>query len=99
MGSPLAAATAAWYSLIEKSKINGVEPYLYLSCIMSRLHGSSAPDNDRALVPWNINKSLLLDFDSGHLYQSTFFPDHEEFQTGLPITVLKNPSNGVTVFK
>jgi transposase len=69
MGSPAGAtASAAWYSLIETSKLNAVEPYLYLRCILSRLPDSPDPDDYRALLPWNIDKSLLLDFDSGHLF-------------------------------
>jgi transposase len=69
MGSPAGAtASAARYSLIESSKLNGVEPYLYLRCILSRLPESSAPDDYKALLPWNIDKSLLLDFDSAHLF-------------------------------
>jgi transposase len=68
-GSPAGAtASAAWYSLIESSKLNGVEPYLYLRCILSRLPESTDLDDFRALLPWNIDKSLLLDFDSGHLF-------------------------------
>jgi transposase len=68
-GSPAGAtAIAAWYSLIETSKINGVEPYLYIRCILSRLPESSAPDDYKVLLPWNIDKSRLLDFDSGHLF-------------------------------
>lgn len=68
-GSPAGAtASAAWYSLIESSKLNGVEPYLYLRCILSRLPESTDPGDYRALLPWNINKSLYLDFDSGHLF-------------------------------
>jgi transposase len=68
-GSPAGAtASAAWYSIIETSKLNGVEPYLYLRCLLSRLPESINPDDYRALLPWNIDKSLLLDFDSGHLF-------------------------------
>ena len=68
-GSPAGAtASAAWYSLIESSKLNDVEPYLYLRCILSRLPESTDPDDYRALLPWNIDKSQLLDFDAGHLF-------------------------------
>jgi len=68
-GSPAGAtASAAWYSLIESSKLNGVEPYLYLRCILSRLPESTGPDDYRALLPWNIDKSQLLDFDAGPLF-------------------------------
>jgi hypothetical protein len=42
-----------------------VESYLYLRCILPE---STDPDDYRALLPWNIDKSLLLDFDSGHLF-------------------------------
>jgi transposase len=68
-GTPAGATdSAAWYSIIQASKLNGVEPYLYLRCLLSRLPESTDPDDYRALLPWNINKSLLLDFDSGHLF-------------------------------
>ena len=68
-GSPEGAtASAGWYSLIETSKLNGVEPYLYLRCILSRLPESNDPDDYRTLLPWKIDKSLLLDFDSGRLF-------------------------------
>ena len=67
-GSPVGAtASAGWYSLIQTSKLNEVEPYLYLRYILSRLPDSDDPQHYRALLPWNINKESLLDFDSGHL--------------------------------
>jgi transposase len=68
-GSPAGAtASAAWYSLIETSKINGVEPYLYLRCILSRLPDSEAPEDFMPLLPWKLDKAMLLDFDGGNLF-------------------------------
>lgn len=68
-GSPAGAtASAAWYSLIETSKINGVEPYLYLRCILSRLPDSEDPEGFRPLLPWKLDKAMLLDFDGGNLF-------------------------------
>jgi transposase len=67
-GSPVGAtASAGWYSLIETAKINAVEPYLYLRSVLSRLPESEDPEDYRMFLPWEIDKALLLDFDSGHL--------------------------------
>ena len=68
-GSPVgAAASAEWYSLIQSAKLNAVEPYLYLRYVLSRLPDSGDPEGYPPLLPWNIDKASLLDFDSGHLY-------------------------------
>ena len=68
-GSPVGAtASAGWYSLIETSKINGVEPYLYLRYILSRLLDSQNPEDYRVFLPWNVEKASLLDFNSGTLF-------------------------------
>jgi transposase len=67
-GSPAGAeASAAWYSLIETAKLNGIEPYLYLCYILARLPESNDPAEYRFLLPWNIPKESLLDFESGRL--------------------------------
>lgn len=67
-GSPVGAtASAGWFSLIETAKINAVEPYLYLRYVLSRLPESLDPEDYRMFLPWNIDRGLLLDFDSGHL--------------------------------
>ena len=68
-GSPAGAhASAGWYSIIETAKLNGIEPYLYLRYILSRLPESSDPENYRNLLPWNVAFESLLNFDSGHLH-------------------------------
>jgi transposase len=67
-GSPAGAeASAAWYSLIETAKLNGVEPYLYLCYILGRLPDSPEPEEYRSLLPWSIPKESLLDFESARL--------------------------------
>ncbi len=67
-GSPAGAeASAAWYSLVETAKLNGVEPYLYLCFILSRLPDSQDAADYQFLLPWNIAKESLLDFESGRL--------------------------------
>ena len=67
-GSPAGAeASAAWYSLIETAKLNGVEPYLYLRYVLSRLPDGDNPEEYRFLLPWSIPKESLLDFESGRL--------------------------------
>jgi transposase len=68
-GSPAGAtASAGWYSIIESSKLNGVEPYLYLRYILSHLPDTPNAKGYQALLPWNIKKESLLDFDSSRLY-------------------------------
>jgi transposase len=67
-GSPTGAeASAAWYSLIETAKLNGIEPYLYLRYILERLPDNNDPANYGFLLPWNIPKESLMDFESGRL--------------------------------
>jgi len=67
-GSPAGAeASAAWYSFIETAKSNGIEPYLYLCYILARLPESDDPADFQFLLPWNIPKESLLDFESGRL--------------------------------
>ncbi len=67
-GSPAGAeASSAWYSLIETAKLNGVEPYLYLNYVLSRLPDSDKAEDFSFLLPWNIPKESLLDFESGRL--------------------------------
>lgn len=53
---------------IESSKINGVEPYMYLRCILSRLPDSEDPEDFMPLLPWKLDKAMLLDFDGGTLF-------------------------------
>jgi transposase len=67
-GCPASAeASAAWYSLIETAKLNGIEPYLYLCYVLSRLPDGEDPAEYRSLLPWSIPKESLLDFESGRL--------------------------------
>jgi transposase len=67
-GSPAGAeASALWYSLIEMAKLNGIEPYLYLCYVLGRLPDNDNPEEYRFLLPWNIPKESLLDFESGRL--------------------------------
>jgi hypothetical protein len=58
---------AAWFSLIETAKLNGIKPYLYLCCILGRLPESDDPEAYRFLLPWSIPKEALLDFESGRM--------------------------------
>jgi hypothetical protein len=68
-GSPAgAAASTARYSLIETSKINEVEPYRYLCCILYRLPDSEDPEDFMPLLPWELDKAMLLDFNGGILF-------------------------------
>lgn len=68
-GSPAGAeASAGWYSIIETAKLNGVEPYLFLRYILSRLPEGDNPEDYHELLPWNVPRDSLLSFDSGHLF-------------------------------
>jgi transposase len=67
-GSPAGAeASATWYSLIETAKLSGVEPYLYLCYVLSRLPDADDPEEYRFLLPWSIPKESLLNLESGRL--------------------------------
>ena len=67
-GSPAGAeASAAWYSLVETAKLNGIEPYLYLRHLLSRLPDSTSPSEYEFVLPWNVPRESLLDFESGPL--------------------------------
>jgi len=67
-GSPAGAeASAAWYSFIETAKLNGIEPYLYLFYILGRLPDMKVAEDYAFLLPWNIPRESLLDFESGRL--------------------------------
>ena len=61
-GCPSGAyASAALYSLIETAKANGIEPYLYLRYIFTKLPRAKTPEEYRALLPYNIDlKTLAL---------------------------------------
>jgi len=68
-GSPMGAtASAGWYSIVETAKANEVEPYLYLRHILSHLPDSKNRKDYRFLLPWNLSKKSLLDFDSARLF-------------------------------
>ena len=69
-GSPAGAeASAAWYSLIETAKLNGIEPYLYLCYILSRLPAVTIPRSIDFSCPgasprsrcWISNRAAWLD--------------------------------------
>jgi len=67
-GSPAGAeASAAWFSIVETAKLNGIEPYLYLCYILSRLPDIDDPEAYRQFLPWNVPRESLLDFESGPL--------------------------------
>ena len=67
-GSPAGAeASAAWYSLVETAKLNGIEPYLYLRHLLSRLPDSTQLNDYAIFLPWNVPKDSLLEFESGPL--------------------------------
>lgn len=53
-----AQASAAWYSLVETAKANGLEPYAYLHYLLQHLGSADSLEKLEALLPWNI-KAIL----------------------------------------
>ena len=54
-----ASASACIYSLIETAKANGLEPYWYLKYLFEHLPEAMTADEFMALMPQNIDKTLL----------------------------------------
>ena len=54
-----ANASACLYSLIETAKANGLEPYWYLKYLFENLPEAMTADDFMALIPQNIDKTLL----------------------------------------
>jgi transposase len=54
-----AAAMAAFHSLIESAKINGLDPARYLRALFDKLPYATAADDYRALLPQYIDRGLL----------------------------------------
>jgi len=54
-----ARASAALYSLIETAKANKLEPYWYLKYLFEHLPEAMAVDDFRALLPHNIDKTII----------------------------------------
>ncbi len=54
-----ANAVAAFFSLIETAKANGLEPYAYLRCLFERLPFVKDQAGYRALLPQYIDRSLV----------------------------------------
>jgi len=50
-----ATASASWYSLVETTKANGLEPYAYLREVLRQLPYADTVEALEALLPWNIN--------------------------------------------
>jgi len=49
-----ARASAACYSLIETAKANGLEPYAYLTYVLSNIGAADTLEKLEALLPWNM---------------------------------------------
>ncbi len=59
-GAPKGAgASAAFFSLIETAKANGLEPYFYLRCLFEQLPLVKDQDGYRGQLPQNIDRNLL----------------------------------------
>jgi transposase len=55
----VADASAAFFSLIETAKANGLEPYSYLRCLFEQLPLVKNQDGYRGLLPQTIDRDLL----------------------------------------
>ncbi len=61
-----AEASAAFYSLIETAKANGLEPYSYLLYLFDRLPHTRTTDEWRQLMPTNIMQEELIEFQKNY---------------------------------
>jgi len=56
-----AQAIAVWYSVIETSKANGLEPYSYLKYLLTELPYYERDRKDlEGLLPWNVNDGVVV---------------------------------------
>ena len=53
-----ANASAAWYSLVETAKANGLEPHAYLNHLLQHIADANTVEKLEALLPWNIKMVL-----------------------------------------
>jgi transposase len=60
-----AHASAALYSLVESAKVNGLEPYQYLRHVFKALPKAQSLAEITALLPFNIDRSSLLESQQG----------------------------------
>ena len=54
-----AAASAAFYSLIETAKANGLKPYFYLRHLFEQLPLAETEDDYRKLLPQNLSPDQI----------------------------------------
>ena len=54
-----AKASANLYGLIETAKANGIEPWVYLTCLFDALPRATSPSEIEALLPRNVDTSAL----------------------------------------
>lgn len=52
-----ARASAVYYSLIESAKVNGLEPYAYLSHVLKKLPYADTVEQLEVLLPWAVKES------------------------------------------
>jgi len=57
-----AKASAAFYSLIETAKANGLEPYSYLLYLFDHLPHAFTTEDWRQLLPTNMMQEELIEF-------------------------------------
>ena len=53
-----ARASATCYSLVESAKANGLEPYDYLTRVLSDIADADTLEKLEALLPWNMVKTV-----------------------------------------
>jgi transposase len=68
-GAPRGAhASAAFFTLIETAKANGLEPYAYLRCLFSKLPLTHEQNALRELLPNRVNQADIEAFEKQALY-------------------------------
>jgi transposase len=53
-----AKASAAWYSLVETAKANGLEPHAYILHILQHIASADTVEKLEALLPWRVKAAL-----------------------------------------
>jgi hypothetical protein len=50
-----AHASAAWYSIVETAKANGLKPYAYIRYVLEHIASAKTVEDIEALLPWNVS--------------------------------------------
>jgi len=63
-----AESSAAFYSLIETAKANGLEPYHYLKYVFGKLPHARTTEDHKALLPQYLDREDMMTFCEGVVY-------------------------------